>query len=180
MAGGCFEANPVNDLWCDSYGRGSSCAVVTPPHTWRPTVSRWTPQLGCTRPKASDGHPDLSGQWTIIFSRHDLSRDLKPEEIQPWARALQKERAGTHQTALQTCLPIGPLNSLGTLDQEIKIVQTPNLIVILYGDLTYRQVFLDGRSLEKDPIPVGWAIRLGIGRARRWSSKAMAITTEPG
>ena len=78
---------------------------------------------------------------------------MKPEEIQPWAEALQKERADSHQTALQTCLPLGPLNSLGTLDQEIKIVQTPNLILILYGDLTYRQVFLDGRSLEKDPNP---------------------------
>lgn len=111
------------------------------------------PNLTAPAPRTADGHPDLSGQWTIIFSRYDLSRDLKPEEIQPWARALQKQRADTHQTALQTCLPIGPLNSAGTLDQEIKIVQTPNLIVILYGDLTYRQVFLDGRSLEKDPNP---------------------------
>ena|SRR5215469_2065694 len=109
-----------------------------------------------------------------------LSRDLKSEEIQPWARAAQKEREGIHQTALQTCLPIGPLNSVGTLDQEITIVQTPSLIVILYGNLTYRQVF-DGRSPEKlTAIPVGWAIRLGIGRARRWSSRAMVMTTEPG
>src|SRR5262245_15159961 len=33
----------------------------------------------------------------------------------------------------------------------MKIVQTPGLIVILNPDLTYRQIFLDGRSLEPDP-----------------------------
>jgi hypothetical protein len=82
-----------------------------------------------------------------------LTRELKPQEIQPWAKALQKERVDTFQSPLQACLPLGPVNSVGTIAQEIKIVRTPNLIVILYGDLTYRQVHLDGRSLEKDPNP---------------------------
>ena len=34
-----------------------------------------------------------------------------------------------------------------------KIIQTPRLIVILNEDLTYRQIFLDGRQLPKDPTP---------------------------
>jgi hypothetical protein len=35
----------------------------------------------------------------------------------------------------------------------IKIVQTPGLILILNPDLTYRQIFLDGRKLESAPNP---------------------------
>jgi hypothetical protein len=34
-----------------------------------------------------------------------------------------------------------------------KVVQTPGLILILNADLTYRQIFLDGRALETDPNP---------------------------
>jgi hypothetical protein len=50
-----------------------------------------------------------------------------------------------------TCLPGGP--ALGLDRQIAKIVQTPSLIVILYEDLTYRQIFLDGRELPSDPNP---------------------------
>src|SRR5438067_10510936 len=35
----------------------------------------------------------------------------------------------------------------------MKIVQTPALILILNPDLTYRQIFLDGRPLESSPSP---------------------------
>jgi hypothetical protein len=35
----------------------------------------------------------------------------------------------------------------------MKIVQTPALILILNPDLTYRQIFLDGRTLESAPNP---------------------------
>jgi hypothetical protein len=35
----------------------------------------------------------------------------------------------------------------------MKIVQTPSLILILNPDLTYRQIFLDGRTLEEKPNP---------------------------
>jgi hypothetical protein len=35
----------------------------------------------------------------------------------------------------------------------MKIVQTPALILILNPDLTYRQIFMDGRALEKAPNP---------------------------
>src|SRR4029453_2001209 len=34
-----------------------------------------------------------------------------------------------------------------------KFVQTPALLVVLYEDLAYRQIFLDGRELPKDPNP---------------------------
>jgi Domain of unknown function (DUF3471) len=34
-----------------------------------------------------------------------------------------------------------------------KFIQTPGVLVILIEDLSYRQVFLDGRTLAKDPEP---------------------------
>lgn len=52
------------------------------------------------------------------------------------------------------CLPMGPLSNLSpSPDAGFKIVQTPELIVFLYTTLEFRQVFLDGRSLEADPNP---------------------------
>src|SRR5207248_1996181 len=37
--------------------------------------------------------------------------------------------------------------------EMVKIVQTPGLILMLNPDLTYRQIFLDGRTLESAPNP---------------------------
>src|SRR5678815_1000145 len=33
------------------------------------------------------------------------------------------------------------------------MIQTPGLIIVLSPDLTYRQIFMDGRALEADPNP---------------------------
>ena len=74
------------------------------------------------------------------------------------------------------CVPLGPgyvTAGDSTGAEMIKIVQTPALIVILNPDLTYRQVFLDGRALEKAPNPnwMGYSVgTLGwrhAGRGKR-------------
>jgi hypothetical protein len=52
------------------------------------------------------------------------------------------------------CLPMGPLSNLSpSPDAGFKILQTPELVVFLSTTLEFRQVFLDGRSLETDPNP---------------------------
>jgi hypothetical protein len=43
----------------------------------------------------------------------------------------------------------------------MKIVQTPGLILILNPDLTYRQIFLDGRALESTPNPTWMGYSVG-------------------
>jgi len=43
----------------------------------------------------------------------------------------------------------------------MKIVQTPALILILNPDLTYRQIFLDGRALPHDPNPAWMGYSVG-------------------
>jgi hypothetical protein len=49
------------------------------------------------------------------------------------------------------CLPQGPAYT--TAGGMKRLLQTPAMIVILNEDLTYRQIFMDGRALETDPNP---------------------------
>ena len=56
---------------------------------------------------------------------------------------------------------------MGGLD---KIVQTPALILILREDLTYRQIFLDGRELPKDPNPAWMGYSVG-----RWEGETLVV-----
>ncbi len=55
------------------------------------------------------------------------------------------------------CLPLGPGYSTASVTTTAagmtKIIQTPTLILFLNQDLTYRQIFLDGRKLETNPNP---------------------------
>jgi hypothetical protein len=53
-------------------------------------------------------------------------------------------------------LPLGPYyitNGGSTAAGQTKIIQTPAVIVFLSPDMTYRQIFMDGRKLESDPNP---------------------------
>jgi hypothetical protein len=54
------------------------------------------------------------------------------------------------------CVPLGPgytTSADSTGAEMMKIIQTPGLILILNPDLTYRQIYLDGRALETAPNP---------------------------
>ena len=121
-----------------------------------PRTADGKPNLAAPAPKTPDGKPDLSGLWTLQQTGGGMSQ-LKPAEIQPWAQALSKQREedlgkdspGTH------CLPNGNIGGLA------KIVQTPGLMVMLGEDLTYRQIFLDGRELERDPNPAWMGYSVG-------------------
>jgi hypothetical protein len=53
-----------------------------------------------------------------------------------------------------------------------KIIQTPALIAILSEDLTYRQIFLDGRELPKDPSPSFMGYSVG-----HWDGDALVVET---
>ena len=118
------------------------------------------PNLMAPAPHTADGKPDLSGLWTKISPRYgrNIAADLKPGEVQPWAEALVQQREETlgkdYMNVL--CVPLGPGYSTGadsTGAEMVKIVQTPSLILMLNPDLTYRQIFLDGRKLETSPNP---------------------------
>src|SRR2546425_12857661 len=52
------------------------------------------PNLGAPAPRAPDGKPDLSGLWNKVSPRYsrNIAADLKPEEIQSWAKAPVEQR----------------------------------------------------------------------------------------
>jgi len=130
------------------------------------------PSLTAPAPRTADGKPDLSGVWNKISPKYgaNVTADFKPAEIQPWVQDLVAQRTENlgkdYMTAL--CLPLGP--GYTTSQSYMKIVQTPALIVILDEDLTYRQIFLDGRALEADPNPSWMGYSVG-----HWEGDALVV-----
>ncbi len=116
------------------------------------------PNLSAPAPRTKEGKPDFSGMWEQLDAR-GAAYYLKGIDIpwQPWAKALFDQNTATNliDNPESRCLPRGvPKEDAFDLH---KIVQTPDLLVILYEyQSTYRQIFLDGRALPKDPNP-SWA-----------------------
>jgi hypothetical protein len=118
------------------------------------------PNLSAPAPRMSDGTPDLSGLWNRISPKYarNIAADLKPGEVLPWAEALVQQRTEDLGKGYMNvlCVPLGPGYSTiadTTGAEMMKIVQTPALIIVLNPDLTHRQIFLDGRTLETNPNP---------------------------
>jgi hypothetical protein len=142
-----------------------------------PRTATGKPNLSAPAPRTREGKPDFSGVWNKISPKYksNIAADLKPSEVQPWAQKLVDERAENLQRDYmhEQCLPLGPGYATGadsTGAEQIKIVETPGLIVILNPDLTYRQVFMDGRPLEKDPNPNWMGYSVG-----HWDGETLVV-----
>jgi hypothetical protein len=142
-----------------------------------PRTADGTPNLTAPAPRTPDGKPDLSGLWTKFSPKYarNIAADLKTGEIQPWARAVVAERReNLGRDGMQVrCLPLGPAYATSgdsTGSEMVRIVQTPQLIVMLNPDLTYRQIWMDGRKLESDPN-VSW-MGYSVGR---WDGDALVV-----
>jgi hypothetical protein len=125
-----------------------------------PRTTNGTPNLSAPAPRTADGTPDLSGLWNRLSPKYarNIAADLKPGDIMPWADALLQQRLEDLGKGFMnvTCVPFGPHYIVAadtTGAEQMKIVQTPALILILNPDLTHRQIFMDGRALEADPNP---------------------------
>ena len=125
-----------------------------------PRTSDGKPNLAAPAPRTADGKPDLSGLWTKISPTyaHNIAADLKPGDIQPWAEALVQKRLEDLDRDYMNvlCVPLGP-GYATTADingaEMMKIFEAPGAILILNPDLTYRQIYMDGRTLETAPMP---------------------------
>jgi hypothetical protein len=117
-----------------------------------PRTADGKPNLSAPVPKMPDGKPDLSGMWRVKqATAGETDKAMQAIKTQPWAEELSKKRKedlGRENMGV-LCLPFGPRADFGVG----KIVQTPGLLMMLHEDLTYRQIFLDGRPLPKDPNP---------------------------
>lgn len=114
--------------------------------------------LSAPAPRSVDGHPDLTGLWLLPFHPGyviNVAADLDPGEVRPWAAQAfdaHLDNLGKDDPGTIGCQPLGPRHITGGgLVRMAKIVQTPAVILVLYEDLNYRQIFLDGRALPKNP-----------------------------
>jgi hypothetical protein len=132
--------------------------------------------LKAPAPRTADGRPDLSGMWGWQPGKYfgALWADLGPDSLQPWALELVKQRAehmGKDDPANFDCVPQGPRMNLHA-PLPVKFVQTPGLLIILSEDMSYRQIFLDGRALPKDPDPSFMGYSVG-----RWEEDTLVVET---
>lgn len=143
--------------------------LMTP--SW-PLFAQWTnlkieiprnkdgsPNLTAPAPRRPDHKPDLTGIWNPEPPKlRDVTKDLKPDDVQmqPLAEALFNQRKTGSLSALDpdaNCLPQG-VPKIDATPAPFKILQEPDVIVFLYEAFDqFRQVFLDGRELPKDPNP---------------------------
>jgi hypothetical protein len=156
-----------------------------------------TPNMKAPTPRLPGGKPDFSGIWHAFTMRHcqdnagqfipcgieiggsplmgNLGRNLpgglpyKPDV----AKMVQQRRADLgREDPHVRCLPDNPPRTW-TLPHLTKIVHTPKLLVMLYEvNAMYRQIFIDGRPMPKDPDP-GWN---GYSTAH-WDGDTLVVET---
>jgi len=153
-----------------------------------PRLSNGSPDLNATAPRTAQGKSDLSGVWDIEHNRPcpdpcdmvigyeflDIGWGIHGLPYQPWAAELAHKRTqangmddpGSH------CLPVGVVKGLTTPFFR-KIVQTPNLILILNErEATYRQIFTDGRPLPSIDQPSFSGYSVG-----KWEGDTLVVQT---
>jgi len=165
-----------------------------------PRTADGKPDLNAPAPRTPAGTPDLSGIWENFRKPGDAPvrsvnagffDDLPPSLInefrdigtsvpgglpfQPWAAALRAERmaANSQDNPDAHCLPLGPMQLHTHVDPR-RIVQTPQLVVILYeANYGLRQIYMDGRPApNNDPQPWWYGYSRG-----RWERDTLVVET---
>jgi len=153
-----------------------------------PRLPDGKPNLSAPVPKGPDGKPDLYGLWeldrdlnaTREFATPDPGAPfdtapgitIKPEDIvlTPEGEALRRQRRENYFPGAQ-CLPDPLPRRYGA--HPFKILTLSRLVVILYeAQTTYRQVFMDGRPLPKDPNPTWSGYSIG-----KWDGDTLEVDT---
>ncbi len=136
-----------------------------------PRLEDGTVDLSAPVPLTAAGHPDLSGLWRPGRIQGDLTDQSK---YQDWVSALITEREGRYfaDDPRFSCLPSGPGNiTTATNSYGLRrILQHPSMVAMLYNDMTYRQIFTDGRELEPNPLPTWMGYSVG-----RWDGDTLVV-----
>ena len=147
---------------------------LTQPTPGLPRNAEGNVEVDGPAPRLPDGRPDLSGLWRVELAPAfgvNITADVDPATISTVASQLSTARLldlGKDDPSSIGCLPMGPRSmARGGLT---KVIQTPTLIVLLYEDLSYRQIHLDGRSLQRDPSPAFMGYSVG-----RWDGDTLVV-----
>ena len=137
------------------------------------------PNLSAPVPRTADGKPDLSGMWrgpaNSVYMQN-IAADLKPSEIQPWAKALYQQHVVNlgADSPRAHCLPDPP--PYYHLAGIARIVQTPALTVIIHegnsNSNVTRTIHTDGRGLPEDPNPTWLGYSVG-----RWEGDTLVVNS---
>jgi hypothetical protein len=155
-----------------------SAQWIKPTNPSVPRTADGKPDLRAPTPRAADGKPDLSGMWQSNFKfNNNLAADLKPDAVPmtPWGQALYAERRANNSKddPEAYCLPAGVPRATAAGGMPSRIVQTANLLVILQESKTmFREIHLDGRTLQKDPQPTWMGYSIGT-----WEGDALVVRT---
>ena len=157
-----------------------------------PRTADGEPDRDAPPPRTADGKPDLTGLWRgdgfvrpdgtappdgiPVAGFLDVGAGFKDGlPLQPWAAELfERRRADNGKDNPEAhCLPMG-IMQFHTQGAPRKIVQTPDVIVILYeASSGMRQIFTDGRPLpDNDPQP--WWYGYSVGR---WEGDELVVET---
>jgi hypothetical protein len=139
-----------------------------------------------------NGKPDLSGIWQAMAEPRgaglfglgespnskyfrDILADFKPgeEPLTPAGVEMlrQHSQPGIRNPGLN-CLPDGVPHA-DLLPEPFKIIQTPNVVVMLYEvETTFRQIFTDGRKQLTDPSPSWMGYSVG-----KWEGDTLVVDT---
>ena len=147
---------------------------LTQPTSGVPRKADGKVDLAAPAPRTADGKPDFTGIWASAGGQGELgglaTLRVDPADMKPWARALQVERGHDYFKSRPDfmCRPSGV--EAENLEREKRILQTPAMIAVLNANQTYRQIFLDGRELEKDPAPMWQGFSVG-----RWEGDTLVV-----
>ena len=136
----------------DAQAQWFDWATPTAPRTADGRVNAAAPA-----PRMPNGRIDMSGVWVPTDARGTLFDSSK---IRKPALDAMREQERTFYTRDPRfhCLPSGPSNypAGASVGGQRRMVQHADYIAILNPDMTYRQVFMDGRTLEAEPLLTTW------------------------
>ena len=129
-----------------------------------PRTADGKPNLEAPAPRQTGGHPDLSGIWV----GRNIVMPVPEDALSPNSKELLRERRENYfkDRPANRCRPSGPEPTAAWK----RIIQTPALITILNDDLTYRVIFLDGRTLESDPARTWMGYSVG-----HWDGETLVV-----
>jgi hypothetical protein len=150
-----------------------------------------SPNLSAPAPRTADGKPDLSGIWhpennkpcpkdgcndmEIMQEFTDIGWSVKGGlPLQPWAADLVNARlkGNGNDDPGSRCLPTG-IVKFQTSPFFRRIVQLPDSVLMLSErEVTFRQIFLDGRPLPVDPTPTPNGYSSG-----KWMGDTLVVQT---
>jgi hypothetical protein len=135
------------------------------------------PNKTAPAPKTPEGGVDLSGIWRVANGRYlqNIAADLGEAPLQPSAAAVYKERVDAlgKGRPSERCIPHGIPDGMIVRNWPFKIVQTKDVVVILYEEFNhYRQIFTDGRGFPRETNETWYGYSIG-----KWDGNALVAET---